>query len=209
MWHSTWPLSEYFVRKSIEIPRFYLLLLALFSLVGAIQVHGLMRALFGREGPGTNPKLKHEAYRRMVAIVLWKEPEHLPHSRSKWDFVLSSAELIEGKRDLLRVTKRTIALIPAFSLKYSGYLAGILLISLLVFGDAGFIAGLVTFSLFALFFRDRIWSLFPTVEPPSSETGLVKAEFERDPYEFDGRNLGEPLQKNGVSIRYRPDDQQK
>jgi hypothetical protein len=176
------------------------------SFIGAIEVHGLMRSLFGREGPGENPKIRSEVFRRIVAIALWKDPEHLPQSRSKLKFLRETTGILQGKLDLLKVTGRGVVLLPAFSLKYMGFVVSIFILSHLVFGSPDFIAGLIGLSLFILFFRDKIWTLFPAVQHSPGETGLVKAEFERDRYESDGRNLGERLRKNPVSFRYDVDD---
>lgn len=209
LWSSNLPFSDFFTRYSIHIPRLYLLVLTVVTLVGAVEVHGLMRSLFGREGPAGNPKIRGEAFRRIVAVVLWKDPDYVPQTRSKLEFALRSVKLIEGKRETLRMVKRITILIPAFTLKHLGYFGSILILSHLVFGEAGFVAGLISFSLFTLFFRDWFWGIFPTVQPSPGETGLVKAEFERDRYESTGRNLGERLKKNSVSVRYRANDRDK
>lgn len=208
VWSTKLPASQFFVQYSFHIPGDLLLGLSLVTLLGAMVNHGLMRSIFGRQGPAENPKLKSEAFRNSIAIILWKDPSELPRTGSGLKFALAVSELIEGPLDLLKITARTSIILPAVGLQYFGYLALLLFISHLAFSDGGFIAGLITFSLFALLLRKHVWNYFPDIEQKRSDTGLIQPAFNREPFEPEGRKLGESRQKNSVSFRYRSDEEE-
>jgi len=59
-------------------PQGVLLLVTSITFIGAMQEHGIGRAIFGRNGPGERPKQTAVAYRHTLAIILGVKAERIP-----------------------------------------------------------------------------------------------------------------------------------
>lgn len=69
---------EIHLSNHVLTPQGVLLLVTSITFIGAMQQHGIGRAIFGRDGPGERPKQTAVAYRHTLAIILGVEAEKIP-----------------------------------------------------------------------------------------------------------------------------------
>ena len=151
----------------------YLAFVTFLSLIGSIQHHAVIKAIFGPSGPTVNPKKTSTARRGIATIILQVDPDSVPELQTNWEFAefISSREL--GFEILWNVVKFSpmmvtqllaTALIPVYA-----YL-------LFATRANGLIPILIFMALFTLKFRESFSAPIPS--PLSKNDEVSQLEFE-------------------------------
>lgn len=181
------PLLPYLTQIPIEIPIYDLEPIHVFwfltalTFLGAMQIHGVSRAIYGREGPEQRPKQKTVQIRHTLAFVLNTDAQNIPmvpcrlaHSNLGHELLKDAAQgrsrvktgVIQLKEIGLMVTWSRVPwllyFIPMSLHRLWGRVAFIALGAALYL-DTGEYAAFVLFAaLFVLLFREVIWAPIPS-----------------------------------------------
>lgn len=166
---------------SLEPTHFFWFLTA-FTFLGAMQVHGVTRAIYGREGPGVRPKQKTVQVRHSLAFALGTDADNIPvvpcrliHSNIGREILKD----IEQDRDRLKTAiqqlmeigslmswkklPRFLYFIPMGLHRFFGKVAFGALASVIYLGAGGYATLLLFAALFVLLFRKVIWTPLPPI----------------------------------------------
>lgn len=156
--------------------------LTAFTFLGAMQVHGVSRAIYGNIGPEKRPKHKSVHIRHSLAIVLGTDAENIPvvpcrlaHSNIVLEFL---KDLVHGRERCktgfnqlkeigsmvtLSRTPRILYFVPMGLHRYLGIVSFVALGTALFLGAGGYAAFILIAALFVLLFRKYIWAPIPPV----------------------------------------------
>lgn len=156
--------------------------LTAFTFLGAMQVHGAVKVIYGPEGPAKRPKHNTVQIRHSLAFALGVDAEEIPvtpirlatsNIAKEWlrDINQGRTRVRRGLRELgeigLMVTRgkylRFAYFIPMGVHRFLSRIAFLAIAATLYFGASGY-AGFVLFAgLFVLHFRNWVWAPFPPV----------------------------------------------
>lgn len=159
----------------------FLSVLTFLALIGSIQYHAVIKAIFGPSGPTMNPKETSTAFRGMMSIAFRVDPDTVPKLHTTLDILKFTIERGLGRQELQNAVKFTPILITQF---LSTALIPVYAYFLFVRGvGGGFIPILIFMALFTLKFRSSLTSPIPIPVPNEGETSHL---------EFEKKNGSEP-----------------
>lgn len=170
------------------------------AFLGAVQAHGIARAVYGPDGPTVRPKHETVQIRHELAVVLGVDAEDIPitpcriaqrgvmsetlrlmaGSTSTRHRLKSGIEQCLELRALLRWWKvpRVIYFIPMGVLKYLTWVSFLALVGFTVFGTTSYVAVLLLFAHIILIFRKLLWFPIPNYRNADALDDRFVAEYE-------------------------------
>lgn len=151
----------------------FLSVLTFLALIGSIQYHAVIKAIFGPSGPTMNPKEISTAFRGMMSIAFRLDPDTVPKLHTTFDILKFTIERGLGRQELQNAVKFTPMLITQF---LPTALIPVYAYFLFVRDVHGFIPILIFMALFTLKFRSSLTSPIPIPVPNEGETSHLEFE---------------------------------
>lgn len=179
-----------------ELVLFFLMAL---SLVGAMEIHGIARLIFGSEGPERKPKTTRVAKHHFMAIIIGINPDRIPLrggiiARSKFGQTLTLVEFIN-------MMFRFPVFIPTFLYKYLTYGSIILLLLFAGSNPIGLLGGVIILSLIIFLTQGTVWAILPSMISQEASQSLDVPEY-RKRYNNTLTKSKRRIGRNSRSIRY-------
>ncbi|WP_162989886.1 hypothetical protein [Natronorubrum halophilum] len=179
--------------------------LTAFTFLGAMQAHGVARAIYGPDGPEKRPKHKTIHIRHSLSFVLGTDAENIPVIPCRLAHRGLIRELlrdINQDRNQLKASfkqfkeiglmltlskiPRVLYFTPMGLHRLSGRVAFIALGAVLYFGRGSYVAFVLFAALFVLLFRKIIWAPLPTVLNTDGLDDRFTAEYQSNDVNDEG-----------------------